>query len=169
MISDEQNVHERNMLLAIEAARAGMHAHQGGPFGALITNPAGEIVAISHNEVLGTKDCTMHAEIVALRKTGHLDLRGYTLYATGFPCVMCLGAILWSRISTLYYCNDYKMASEAGFDDEAFLHEVGRAFRCTPALGSDVKLQNLVIRRLQLPEGKALYEEWNAMADRELY
>lgn len=169
MTTEERKRHEAHMRRAIAEARAGMLAGQGGPFGALIANPAGEVLAVSHNEVTATNDCTMHAEIAALRKVGRLNLRGHTLYATGFPCIMCLGAILWSRLSTLYYCNDYGMAAEAGFDDEAFLHEMGRVFHCTPGPAGDIDLQHLAIRRLALPEGEALYAEWNRLEKRVLY
>ena len=165
----EQDRHAAFMRRAIEEARAGMLARQGGPFGALLADPEGRILAVAHNEVLGTQDCTMHAEVAALRKAGRLDLRGCTLYATGFPCVMCLGAILWSRLSTLYYCNDYAMTAAAGFDDAAFMQDVGRVFHCAPSPAGEVELPNLSVRRLFLPEGAALYEEWNAMQDRTLY
>ena len=111
----------------------------------------------------------MHAEVAALRKVGHLDLRGHTLYATGFPCVMCLGAILWSRVSTLYYCNDYAMARAAGFDDEEFMREVGTVFGCTSSVVEEVRLPGLDIRRLALPEGATLYEEWKSLTNRQLY
>lgn len=169
MTTEEREIHAAHMRRAIAAARAGMLAGQGGPFGALIADPAGEVLAVSHNEVLATQDCTMHAEIAALRKAGRLNLHGCTLYATGFPCLMCLGAILWSRISTLYYCNDYGMAAAAGFDDDAFLRDAGRVFQCTPGPAADIDLPRLTIRRLALPEGEALYAEWNRLENRVLY
>lgn len=168
-MTEQDDRHAAFMRRAIEEARAGMLARQGGPFGALLADPEGRILAVAHNEVLGTQDCTMHAEVAALRKAGRLDLRGCTLYATGFPCVMCLGAILWSRLSTLYYCNDYAMTAAAGFDDAAFMQDVGRVFHCSPSPAGEVELPNLSVRRLFLPEGAALYEEWNAMQDRTLY
>ena len=168
-MTDAQARHEAYMRRAVEEARAGMRARRGGPFGALIPDPDGQVLSVAHNEVLGTQDCTMHAEIAAIRKAGRLDLRGCTLYATGFPCVMCLGAVLWSRLSTLYYCNDYAMTAGAGFDDAAFLEDVGRVFHCSPSPAGDVDLPHLSIRRLFVPEGAALYEEWNAMQDRTLY
>ena len=169
MTTKEREMHESLMRRAIAEARVGMLAGQGGPFGALIANPAGEVVAVSHNEVLATNDCTMHAEIAALRKAGRLNLQGHTLYATGFPCIMCLGAILWSRLSTLYYCNDYGMVAAAGFDDGAFLRDVGRVFQCTPGPAGDIDLPQLAIRRLALPDGEALYAEWNRLENRVLY
>ena len=80
---------------------------------------------------------------------------------------MCLGAILWSRVSTLYYCNDYAMTRAAGFDDEEFMRAVGTVFGCTPSVLEEVRLPGLDIRRL--PEGAALYEEWKGLPDRQLY
>ena len=168
-MTEHNDRHAAFMRRAIEEARAGMRARRGGPFGALLADPQGRILAVAHNEVLGTQDCTMHAEVAALRKAGRLDLRGCTLYATGFPCVMCLGAILWSRLSTLYYCNDYAMTAAAGFDDAAFMQDVGRVFHCSPSPAGEVVLPQLSVRRLFLPEGAALYEEWNAMQDRTRY
>ena len=153
MSLDADELHRRHMLAAIEAAREGMLSGKGGPFGALITDPAGRVVSVACNEVLASRDCTMHAEVAALRKA----------------CVMCLGAILWSRVSTLYYCNDYAMTRAAGFDDEDFMREVGTVFGCTPSVVEEVSLSGLDIRRLALPEGAALYEEWKGLADRQLY
>ncbi len=93
---DEQKARRRqHMLAAIKVARAGMRAGRGGPFGVLITEPDGRVVAVTHNEVLVRHDCSMHAEVAALRRVGRLDMRGYTLYRPhGFSCVMCLGVIL---------------------------------------------------------------------------
>lgn len=76
MSQDADARHRRHMLAAIEAAREGMLSGRGGPFGALIADPAGRVVSVACNEVLASRDCTMHAEVAALRKVGHLDLRG---------------------------------------------------------------------------------------------
>ena len=55
-------------------------------------------VAISHNLRELTSDPSAHAEIVALRKAGHLfgnwNLEDLSLYVTLEPCLMCAGAIL---------------------------------------------------------------------------
>lgn len=169
MTMDERALHRQHMLTAIDAARRGMLSGRGGPFGALITDPQGRVVSVACNDVLASHDCTMHAEVAAIRQAGQRNLHGYTLYATGFPCIMCLGAILWSRISTLYYCNDYSMTRDAGFDDEAFMQSVGAVFQCHPAVTEEIRLPGLDIRRLSLPEGAALYEEWKALDSRQLY
>ena len=39
----------------------------------------------------------------AVAKYGGRELRGGTLYTTGEPCAMCMGAILWSRFGRLVF------------------------------------------------------------------
>ncbi len=45
--------------------------------------------------------------MVAIRRClsdkGDAALRGSTLYTSGEPCAMCMGAILWSRIGRLVF------------------------------------------------------------------
>jgi tRNA(adenine34) deaminase len=82
------------------------------PVGAVVVCD-GEIVGRGHNMREGTGDPTSHAEIVAIREAaqrrGGWRLAGATLYVTLEPCIMCMGAILQSRISTLVFgCSDPK-------------------------------------------------------------
>lgn len=87
-----------------EAARA---AEAGEvPVGAVVVKD-GRIVGQGHNQPIGTHDPTAHAEVVALRAAaravGNYRLPGATLYVTVEPCIMCVGAMIHSRISTLVY------------------------------------------------------------------
>src|SRR6266852_7648644 len=54
-----------------------------------------------------TDDPTAHGEMVAIRRCladhGSAALRGSTLYTSGEPCAMCMGAILWSRVGRLVF------------------------------------------------------------------
>ena len=92
----------------------------GGPFGAVVLKN-NKIVGKGVNRVIGKHDPTAHAEIEAIRdacinlKTH--DLTGCELYATGFPCPMCMSAIIWANIKKVYYSADYKDAEEIGFRD----------------------------------------------------
>ncbi|MGV1014337.1 MAG: nucleoside deaminase, partial [Methyloceanibacter sp.] len=58
---------------------------------------------------LGTQeqDPTAHGEMVAIRRFlteyGPEQLKGTTLYTSGEPCPMCMGAIVWCGISRLVY------------------------------------------------------------------
>lgn len=109
------------MKLAVEQARKTMNENIGGPFGAAIVKDD-EIIAVSSNRVLGDHDPTAHAEITAIReaakKLGTHDLSGCTIYATGFPCPMCLGAIIWSNIKTCYFGCNPTDAENIGFRDD---------------------------------------------------
>jgi tRNA(Arg) A34 adenosine deaminase TadA len=48
---------------------------------------------------------TAHAEMNLLRQAtqNRSKLNGFTLISTFEPCPMCMGAVIWSRISKLYY------------------------------------------------------------------
>lgn len=110
------------MDLAITEARTTMRDNVGGPFGAAIVNSEGEVISIASNTVLKDADPTAHAEMNAIRaackKLGTYDLSGCTLYTTGYPCPMCLSAIIWANIKTVYYgCSPYD-ADCIGFRDE---------------------------------------------------
>ncbi len=87
--------------MAIQLAEEGMKKGEGGPFGAVVVNAEGEVIAKGNNRVLISSDPTAHAEVVAIRRAcAHLQnfqLEGCTIYASCEPCPMCLGAIYWAR------------------------------------------------------------------------
>ena len=56
----------------------------------------------------------------AMKKLNTFDLSGTSLYTTGEPCPMCMGAILWSNISKVYYGCTTIDTEIIGFRDEAF-------------------------------------------------
>ncbi len=55
------------MKQAVQEACIGVCKGNGGPFGAIIVNKNGEVLATGHNQVLKTNDPTAHAEILAIR------------------------------------------------------------------------------------------------------
>ena len=110
------------MKLAIEEARRTMNENKGGPFGAVITYKDGNIISVASNLVLESHDPTAHAEIMAIRKASEIlgthDLSECILYATGYPCPMCLSAIVWANIKKVYYATNLTDAEEIGFRDD---------------------------------------------------
>lgn len=76
------------------------------PFGAVIV-ANGEIRARGLNLGKQQKDPTAHGEMVAIRRFlaehGPEALRGTTLYTSGEPCAMCMGAIVWCGISRVVF------------------------------------------------------------------
>lgn len=93
----------------------------GGPFGACVVKN-GKIIGKGSNHVIGNNDPTAHAEVMAIRDAckniKSYDLSGCTLYATCYPCPMCLSAIIWSNIKKVYYGNTSKDAEKIGFRDK---------------------------------------------------
>jgi len=77
------------------------------PVGAVILDPAGEVIARGRNRRERDRDPTAHAEIVAIRQAaqslGTWRLTGLTLVVTLEPCTMCAGAITAARLSRCVY------------------------------------------------------------------
>lgn len=98
-----------HMHTALEAAREA--AERGEvPIGAVVVGPDGTVLSTAHNEVVGPKDPTGHAEMIAIRRAaqvfGSERLEGCSLYVTLEPCAMCAQAIAFARIARLYYGAD---------------------------------------------------------------
>lgn len=110
------------MRVAAKEAAKNLSTVEGGPFGAVIVKD-GKIISQAHNQVLKENDPTCHAEIQAIRAAckllGTHNLRGCELYASAQPCPMCLSAIIWANIATVYYGNTAKDAAAIGFRDDA--------------------------------------------------
>jgi tRNA(adenine34) deaminase len=89
------------MRLAIEEAR-----QADFPFGAVIVRD-GAVIARGRNLGRTNRDPTAHGEMVAIRTCladhGPAALRGSTLYTSGEPCAMCMGAIIWCHLGRLVY------------------------------------------------------------------
>lgn len=94
------------MALALDAAREA-ESHGDVPIGAVVLDPAGEVVATAHNERELTGDPTAHAEVLALRRAadrhGEWRLAGHTLVVTLEPCTMCAGALVLARVERLVF------------------------------------------------------------------
>lgn len=90
------------MTLAAEAGARG-----DPPFGALLVDAAGEVVAGASNHQVSGDDPTAHAEIELLRaaaRSGHRPpLAGYTVVVNAEPCSMCASAIVKAAPSSLVY------------------------------------------------------------------
>ena len=113
--------HKRFMQLALDEARKTMKVDIGGPFGAAIVKD-GEVIAVSSNRVIADNDPTAHAEVLAIRKAcdklNTYDLSGCEIYATGYPCPMCLSAIIWANIKKIYVSGMPEDAEKIGFRDD---------------------------------------------------
>jgi len=84
---------EQFMRMALDEARQGDF-----PFGAVIVKE-GLVIARGRNLGRTDGDPTAHG----LSEKGASALRGSTLYTSGEPCAMCMGAILWCHLGRLVF------------------------------------------------------------------
>ena len=79
------------------------------PVGAVIVMNE-KIIARAHNQVERLNDCTAHGEIIALTSAfnflGSKYLPDAKIYITIEPCLMCAGALYWSKIGAVVYGAD---------------------------------------------------------------
>ncbi|KGL46106.1 tRNA-specific adenosine deaminase [Listeria newyorkensis] len=117
----------REALLEAEKAREKGEV----PIGAVVVLN-GEIIGRAHNLRETTKNAVTHAEILAIqdacKNQDAWRLEGAELYVTLEPCPMCSGAILLSRIATVYYGAADPKAGTAGtlmnlLQDSRFNHQ----------------------------------------------
>jgi guanine deaminase len=101
---------EGYMRLAIAEAAKGDF-----PFGAVIVRE-GKIVSTGRNLGVTNNDPTAHGEMVAIRRfvADHpaKELKGATLYTSGEPCPMCMGAIVWCGIGRVVYAASIEQLSK---------------------------------------------------------
>ncbi|MBD3379700.1 MAG: nucleoside deaminase [Candidatus Omnitrophica bacterium] len=151
------------MRAALEEARRGMTAGEGGPFGAVIIRD-GEILARAHNTVLKDNDPTHHAEMAAISracaKVGSYDLSGCEIYSTTEPCPMCFSAIHWARIDRLFFGTGISDVKALGFNELTLsvrkIKEIGRS----PVIVEGGVLED---------ECVSLLEEWETLPIKKVY
>ena len=96
---------ETGIGLALDMALAAMAAGEP-PFGAVIVDREGRVVARTTDSVRSCRDMTRHAEIDAVRAACSArgpDLTGSTLYTTCEPCPMCFTAAWLARVSRIVW------------------------------------------------------------------
>jgi len=97
--------HIHFMRKALEEAKYAFYKNEV-PDGCVIVNE-NEIISRSSNMVELLNDSTAHAELIAITSAqnsiNNKNLDGCILYTTLEPCLMCHGAIYWSKINTIVY------------------------------------------------------------------
>lgn len=155
MTTIESKQHEKFMRMAIRLSEKNVQNALGGPFGSVVVKD-GKVVAKSANLVTTTLDPTAHAEVAAIRlackKLKTFDLTGCVIYASCEPCPMCLSAIYWSRINTLYYANTKTDAKNIGFDDQFIYEEIALP----------VEKRALHVTQLMRTEAQEAFKLWDA-------
>jgi tRNA(Arg) A34 adenosine deaminase TadA len=122
---------EERLRWVIGLARRNVQEGTGGPFAAAVFHrESGRLVAAGVNQVEALLLSCAHAEVLALLlaqdRLGSFDLGAagngaHELVSSAQPCMMCLGAVVWSGVSRLVYgATRRDVESLSGFD-EGFL------------------------------------------------
>lgn len=94
-----------------QALKEAQKAYDDGevPVGAVVVM-GDRIIARGHNQVERLNDPTAHAEMIALTSAfnylGSKYLPDASLYVTVEPCLMCAGALYWSKVSKIIWGAD---------------------------------------------------------------
>ena len=157
---------EEFMDLAVDLSDDNFEKNYGGPFGAVVVKD-GVVVGRGINRVLKNNDPTAHAEIVAIRracsKLETYDLTGCELYTSCYPCPMCLSAIIWSNIKTVYYANTKEDAADIGFRDD-MIYDYFKALS-----EGTVKRSILSLKSMDNDEAKEVFERFKDDHDKVIY
>lgn len=113
-------------------ALAYANVEQGGrPFGALIVKD-GKVIAQAVNEIVGTRDPTAHAELLAIRAASrYLDsasLAGCSVYASGHPCPMCMAAMRMAGVESVTYAYSNEDADPFGLSTAEVYADLAKPF-----------------------------------------
>ena len=126
--------HVSFMRLAVQLAQDN-RAKGAQPFGAVLTRD-GKRIATGVNEIVQTCDPTSHAEMQAVRAASAVlkqpRLDGCVVYASGYPCPMCLAAMVNSGIEKVYYAFDNQDAAPYDMSSDAAYAALGLALEPTP-------------------------------------
>ncbi|GAA4351397.1 nucleoside deaminase [Variovorax defluvii] len=145
---------EKYLLESIRLAMDNVRERKTWPFGAVLVRN-GQVLARAVNEVDALCDPSAHAEMQAVRAAARAqsstDLSGSTVYASGYPCPMCLTAMYLAGVQRVYYA--YSNEDGAPYDLSA---ERGYVEIARPLEQREMKLEGLRVR----PEGEDLYEAW---------
>ncbi|MBU0674968.1 MAG: nucleoside deaminase [Proteobacteria bacterium] len=155
-------MNEEFMVEAIRLSTDKMKSGEGGPFGAVIVRN-NTIVAMGWNRVTSTNDPTAHAEIVAIREACRILetfwLGDCELYVNCEPCPMCLAALYWAGIRTVYFGATRHDAAAIGFADNYIFDE----------LIKPVDSRNLKMEQLLREKALVAFEIWDKMEDKVEY
>lgn len=114
----------RGMNHAIDWARLAQSLDEV-PVGAAVLRD-GQLVAGAHNETVGLKDATAHAELLAIQRSLRaLDtdrLTDCTLYVTLEPCAQCAGAIVLAKVGRVVFGAYDDKAGMAGSVEDLLRH-----------------------------------------------
>lgn len=132
--------HDECMRLALDLAREAALAGEA-PVGCVITDAHGGIIGRGRNRRESAHSVMAHAEIEAIvdacSALGDWRLDGCSLYVTLEPCPMCAGAVIMSRIDSLFYGARDEVTGSCGSVINLFMENYGQKTKVTGGILAD--------------------------------
>jgi tRNA(Arg) A34 adenosine deaminase TadA len=130
------------------------------PFGCILVDPEGEILAEGENTVITANDSIGHCEINLVHHlAGKFDpafLQLCSVYASTEPCPMCTGAIFWSGIGRIVFAlSKEAYHSIANTSDPAHIFDLS-AEKLLSFGKREVKVSGPLLEK----EASMLYRKW---------
>ena len=123
-LTDAEFEKARKIILELQKENAKLIEQGYGPFLAAIYDNSGNLIAKMPNTVTKEQCCLCHAEVNTIKqaheklKTYDLSTKDLSIYVTAEPCIMCMGAIMWSGIKRVFYgVNSADVEKITGFDE----------------------------------------------------
>ena len=99
----------------------------------------------------------------ACKNIGSYDLSDCEIYTSCYPCPMCLSAIIWANIKTVYYGNTKEDAERIGFRDD-FIYDFINDLKNN---GHDLNILDL--KSIDHEETIKVFEEYQKDNTNEIY
>lgn len=100
------------------------------PFGAVLADIKGKVIATAHNTTKSECDPTAHAEINLLRKACKklqtTNLENYCMISNAESCPMCMSASIKAKIASFYF----GAPSEKNMDPNLTVFDVAKKSKC---------------------------------------
>lgn len=137
------NTHQEYLKEAIHLSQESVDVG-GYPVGAVVVLN-GEIIGKGLSDGKQNMDATSHGEIAAIRDASKnlkkRDLIGATVYTSLEPCIMCLSACYWAKVSTIVYACSKEKVSAKNFEGTHSLEEVNKQNKPPLTLIHEVSLE----------------------------
>lgn len=141
---------------AISIAHSCLNDDRRYPFGSIIVKD-NKIVGIGKESARINNDPTAHSEIEAIRNAcknlKKSSLKNCVIYTSSEPCSMCLSALFWSQIDTVYYACSREDVFNFGFSDRFNLVEKREGF-------DETNFHKINLYQMENEKGLQIFNDW---------
>ncbi len=141
---------------AISIAHSCLGDNKRHPFGSIIVKD-NKIIGIGKESTRINNAPTAHSEIEAIRNAcknlKSSSLKDCIIYKSSEPCSMCLSALFWSQVNTIYYACSREDVFNFGFSDRFSLVEKREHF-------DDTYFQKMNLYQMESEKGLQIFNDW---------